>query len=182
MRDVLAYGSWRSLRSAEETTSHIVATQLQPALPRPKTKKKNLCFAKVLLFGARCETWTHTISHTPLKRARLPIPPISHCLSIIVEIAQFVNCFFAKNSRNFQNSLQLDFANYPANLLRQTTKHFETKILPFLFFVYQRNASCICETTWQQRHFPKTQQDWRPFVRDVRKCTKLLWSGRSWLV
>ena len=90
----------------------------------PQNKKKNLCFAKVLSFGARCETWTHTISHTPLKRARLPIPPISHCLSIIVEIAQFVNCFFAKSSRNFQKSLQAHRVGQNANLALQATVHF----------------------------------------------------------
>ena len=28
--------------------------------------------------GARNGTWTRTVNHTPLKRARLPVPPLSH--------------------------------------------------------------------------------------------------------
>ena len=31
-----------------------------------------------MFFGAADETWTRTVAHTPLKRARLPVPPRPH--------------------------------------------------------------------------------------------------------
>ena len=34
------------------------------------------------LFGARDGNRTRTVSHTPLKRARLPVPPLSHAVFI----------------------------------------------------------------------------------------------------
>ena len=64
-------------------------------------KKRATLNCVALFFGARCETWTHTVSHTPLKRARLPIPPISHCLYIIVDCLPFVKSQIYRQKSSF---------------------------------------------------------------------------------
>ena len=38
-------------------------------------KKAEQAFDSLLRLGAVDGTWTHTVSHTPLKRTRLPVPP-----------------------------------------------------------------------------------------------------------
>ena len=92
------------------TTSHICNRSCKLLLSQqPRTQKKEqLLIALLFFFGARCETWTHTVSHTPLKRARLPIPPISHCLYIIVDCLPFVKCFsqiYRQKSSFFSSSV-----------------------------------------------------------------------------
>lgn len=92
------------------TTSHICNQSCKLLLSQqPRTqKKKSNTSSCCSFFGARCETWTHTVSHTPLKRARLPIPPISHCLYIIVDCLPFVKCFsqiYRQKSSFFSSSV-----------------------------------------------------------------------------
>jgi len=76
--------SWRRFARLRRLSSHITAclrNQRTTCVLAPTKKRTQNCVR--LFVGARCETWTHTVSHTPLKRARLPIPPISHCLLMI---------------------------------------------------------------------------------------------------
>ena len=58
---------------------------------------------KEIFVGAANGTWTHTLSHTPLKRACLPIPALPHLDNndIISESAEEINSFFWEISKNF---------------------------------------------------------------------------------
>ena len=46
------------------------------------------------LFGARDGNRTRTVSHTPLKRARLPVPPLSH--AAFINATTILYTFFQK--------------------------------------------------------------------------------------
>ena len=85
--------------------TEVASCRFRNNLSRKKKSNTSSCCS---FFGARCETWTHTVSHTPLKRARLPIPPISHCLYIIVDCLPFVKCFsqiYRQKSSFFSSSV-----------------------------------------------------------------------------
>ena len=75
-----------------------------------KTKKEKIqtIVDTFSFFGARDGTWTRMVSHTHLKRARLPIPPLSHISRIcdksyysrdVRQCQQFFS-FFSKNYLN----------------------------------------------------------------------------------
>ena len=51
-------------------------------IPHPIATKKAESFDSVFFVGARDGNRTRTVSHTPLKRARLPVPPLSHAAFI----------------------------------------------------------------------------------------------------
>ena len=75
-----------------------------------KTKRKDTNYRWYLFFfGSRDGTWTRMVSHTHLKRARLPIPPLSHISRIcdksyysrdVLQCQQFFSIF----SKNYLNS------------------------------------------------------------------------------
>ena len=44
-------------------------------------------------FGARDGNRTRTVSHTPLKRARLPVPPLPQNIVYYITFFRFVNTF-----------------------------------------------------------------------------------------
>ena len=46
------------------------------------------------LFGARDGNRTRTVSHTPLKRARLPVPPLS--LAVFINTTMILYTIFLK--------------------------------------------------------------------------------------
>ena len=71
-------------------------------------KNKKNTEANASVFSIEINLWCerrdlnpYGVNHTPLKRARLPVPPLSHyagllpdCLNIISVFAQLVNPFF----------------------------------------------------------------------------------------
>ena len=65
-------------------------------------KRSNFCLPKVTSFLVR-EMGLEPIRdyHTPLKRARLPIPPLPRTFVIIAHASLFVNSFFKKITENF---------------------------------------------------------------------------------
>ena len=93
-----------------ESLANRTSCSLAPLAKKLPTNRDYITL-RVACFGAACRTWTGTVSHTPLKRARLPIPPRPHIIcrgepyhSIIRIYTHFVNKIFYKMQKNNNTS------------------------------------------------------------------------------
>ena len=127
----------------------------------------SIAIAKAFSYGAADRTWTGTVSHTPLKRARLPIPPRPHSMKFWCDWRTSPQSvpFYCK-----------DF--YP--LCQQKFKSFRQKIItPVAIYFKLLFAKLPSSDLWRLRLSCFISSLYlRSFDRQMSFCSLIFWSFR----